>query len=71
MSECGDVQECAGCGRTFSPAALQRHANACKAVFQRKRKPFDAQAARLEGSEARRTFSNAKREEEDAMFQRR
>lgn len=64
-------QECAGCGRTFAPAALQRHAGACKAVFQQKRRRFDAQAARLEGTEAQRTFANARREEEDASFQRR
>ncbi|KAK9842919.1 hypothetical protein WJX74_004434 [Apatococcus lobatus] len=65
------LQECWGCGRTFAPAALQRHASACKAVFQQKRNRFDAQAARLEGTEAKRTFTNARREEEEASFQRR
>ncbi|KAK9853928.1 hypothetical protein WJX84_011727 [Apatococcus fuscideae] len=53
------------------PIHLQRHASACKAVFQQKRNRFDAQAARLEGTEAKRTFTNARREEEEASFQRR
>ena len=44
-------QQCRGCGRTFNLKAYARHAKICKKVFQDKRKEFNSQLARAEGSE--------------------
>jgi zinc-finger of a C2HC-type len=45
-----ELQQCEGCGRTFAPAALARHANVCAKVFKTKRKPLDASAQCLAGA---------------------
>jgi hypothetical protein len=49
--EIGDLHECNGCGRRFREEALQKHAKACKKVFQSKRKVFDAKKKRIIDSE--------------------
>ena len=49
-AEAQELQKCDGCGRTFAPAALARHANVCAKVFQQKRKPMDTGAQRLAGA---------------------
>jgi hypothetical protein len=49
--EPGDLQECHGCGRKFREEAFQKHAKACKKVFQSKRKAFDSKKKRIIDSE--------------------
>jgi len=49
--EIGDLIECQGCGRKFREEALQKHAKACKKVFQSKRKAFDTKKKRIIDSE--------------------
>ena len=45
-----ELQKCDGCGRSFAPAALTRHAKVCATVFQQKRKPMDMASQRLAGA---------------------
>jgi len=49
--EVGELIECHGCGRKFREEALQKHAKACKKVFQSKRKAFDTKKKRIIDSE--------------------
>ncbi|DBA98036.1 TPA: hypothetical protein ACH3X3_012864 [Trebouxia sp. C0006] len=43
----GDLSQCEGCGRSFNPKAFEVHSRICAKVFQRQRKGFDAEEAKL------------------------
>lgn len=45
------MQECNGCGRKFKEDVYEKHAKACKKVFQSKRKAFDTKKKRIIDSE--------------------
>jgi len=61
--ETGDLHECNGCGRKFREEALQKHAKACKKVFQSKRKAFDTKKKRIIDSEHAMILRQAEIEE--------
>jgi hypothetical protein len=44
-------RECPDCGRKFNETAYERHVKICKKVFIEKRKTFDSQKHRVEGTE--------------------
>jgi len=58
-----DLHECNGCGRKFREEALQKHAKACKKVFQSKRKAFDTKKKRIIDSEHAAILRQAEYEE--------
>jgi hypothetical protein len=62
-NEIGDLQECDGCGRKFREEALEKHAKACKKVFQSKRKTFDTKKKRIIDSEHAMILKHAEIEE--------
>ena len=47
-----DLLQCATCGRTFNPRALEIHTRICTKVFASKRKAFISAEARMGGTEA-------------------
>ena len=47
-----DLLQCATCGRTFNPWALEIHTRICTKVFASKRKAFSSAEARVGGTEA-------------------
>eukprot|EP00891_Asterochloris_glomerata_P001251 jgi/Astpho2/1251/Aster-x0992 len=47
-----DLLQCATCGRTFNPRALEIHTRICNKVFASKRKAFNSAEARVGGTEA-------------------
>ena len=47
-----DLLQCATCGRTFNPRALEIHTRICTKVFASKRKAFNSAEARVGGTEA-------------------
>jgi hypothetical protein len=51
-------RECPDCGRKFNETAFERHVKICKKVFIEKRKAFDSQKHRIEGTEMASVPSN-------------
>ena len=47
-----DLLQCATCGRTFNPRALEIHTRICTKVFASKRKAFSSAEARVGGTDA-------------------
>lgn len=46
------MHQCPSCGRQFNGTAYPKHVKVCEKVFVAKRKAFNSQAARVEGTEA-------------------
>ena len=44
--------QCKSCSRNFAEERIQTHVSICKKTKSKKRKPFDATKARVEGTEA-------------------
>eukprot|EP00879_Flechtneria_rotunda_P012332 GHRR01012879.1.p1 GENE.GHRR01012879.1~~GHRR01012879.1.p1 ORF type:complete len:659 (+),score=268.86 GHRR01012879.1:2037-4013(+) len=62
-ADSGPSCQCPDCGRSFSAQAYDKHVRVCIKVFGQKRKVFNAQAARLQGSEAQKFVRSVQHQE--------
>ena len=62
--------QCKSCSRNFAEERIQTHVSICKKTKSKKRKPFDATKARVEGTEAAQYQgrSNGNKDKVESLF---
>ena len=58
------LTQCSVCSRNFNADRIDTHRNICKKTTNKRRKPFNVQKARIEGTDAANFFSKSRKKAE-------